>query len=123
MRGFRQLAVFELAHKLALTAYRLSADFPQDERFGLTSQLRRAAASVPTNVAEGAGRSSPVDFARFLDIAIGSACEVEYLTLLAHDLGYLDDNQLSEITRTVIPVRRMLFRLATRLRTSARANT
>jgi four helix bundle protein len=77
MKDFRTLAVWEKAHHFTLAIYRLSKTFPKEELFGLTSQIRRAAASIPTNIAEGCGRSTDPDFARFLQIAFGSACEVE----------------------------------------------
>lgn len=90
MQDFRNLAIWQQAHQLALAVYRETSTFPPSERFGLTSQMRRAATSIPTNMAEGCGRGSDADFARFLQIALGSASELEYLLLLASDLGYLE---------------------------------
>ena len=78
MRDFRELKVWEKAHRLTLQVYRITKDFPSDEQFGLTVQLRRAAASVPTNIAEGCGRDSERELARFMSIAAGSVSEVEY---------------------------------------------
>ena len=111
MKDFRQLKVWEKAHGVALAIYRATADFPREELYGLTSQLRRAAASVPTNVAEGCGRGSDADFARFLQIAMGSACEVEYLCLLTHDLAYLADEAYLGLHAQVTEVKRMLATL------------
>ena len=91
MQSFRDLKVWEKAHKLTLDVYRVTKAFPADERFGLTSQLRRACASIPANIAEGCGRSGGKELRRFLDIAMGSASEVEYHLLLARDLNYLSD--------------------------------
>jgi four helix bundle protein len=89
VQHFTQLKVWQRSHALVLNLYRLTTRFPSDERFGLTSQLRRAAASVPTNIAEGAKRAGRQDYARFLNIAQGSLAETEYLTMLSRDLGNL----------------------------------
>ncbi|WP_243303968.1 four helix bundle protein [Geothrix oryzisoli] len=89
MQDFRNLAVWRHAHELTLAVYRETAGFPDLERFGLANQMRRSAASIPTNIAEGCGRGSDADFARFLHMALGSASELEYQILLASDLGYL----------------------------------
>lgn len=88
MRDFRQLKVWAKAHSLTLAVYRATAAFPREEQYGLTSQLRRAAASIPTNLAEGCGRYGDAELARFVGIAAGSASEVEYLLMLARDLKY-----------------------------------
>lgn len=87
-----QLKVFAMADALALDVYRATIGFPAEERFGLQSQLRRAAVSVPTNVVEGAARRSGRDYIKFLDIALGSASEARYLTSVATRLGYLDES-------------------------------
>ena len=84
MRDHRRLKAFELADDLVLAIYKLTSSFPKDESFGLTSQLRRAAVSIATNIVEGCARSSEKDLLRFLDIAYGSAREVEYQLSLAH---------------------------------------
>ena len=85
-RDFRKVEAWERAHALTLRVYRATSGFPGNERFGLVSQMRRACASIPTNVAEGCGRSTKSELARFIDIATGSASEVEYQLLLAKDL-------------------------------------
>lgn len=92
MRDFHKLIIWQRSHQLALKVYSISKFFPKDELFGLTSQIRRAVSSIPTNIAEGCGRASNKDFAHFLQIAIGSAAEVEYELLLAHDLNYINEN-------------------------------
>ncbi len=89
MRDYKKIKAWELAHQLALNVYRSTAHFPVSEQFGITSQLRRAASSVPANIAEGSGRTTDKDFLRFLDIALGSLKETEYFLLLSNELNYL----------------------------------
>ncbi len=108
MRDFRELKVWEKAHRLTLQVYRITKNFPSDERFGLMVQLRRAAASVPTNIAEGCGRNGERELARFMSIAAGSASEVEYQLLLAYDLDYMQDETYRELNQQVNEVKRML---------------
>ena len=115
MRDFRDLSVWAKSHRLVLDVYRATASFPPDERFGLTSQLRRAAASIPTNIAEGCGREGDREFARFLTIAAGSASETEYLILLATDLGYLSRDVHVRLHFLVNEVKKMLGTLHRRL--------
>jgi four helix bundle protein len=90
MRDFRQLTVWVKAHLLTLDIYRATGEFPREEQYGLTSQLRRAAAAIPANIAEGCGKDTEADLARYMQISMGSASELEYHLLLAHDLTYLD---------------------------------
>lgn len=108
MRDFKKLKVWSRSHDLTLRIYELTSEFPREEIYGLTSQIRRASASIPTNIAEGCGRDSSRDFARFLQIALGSVSETEYLTLLAHDLKYLDDDQYLELVDTIVSLKKML---------------
>ncbi len=105
---YRNLEVWKKAHSLALDIYRVSGELPTSERYGLQSQMRRSAASIPENIAEGSGRSTDRDFARFLSTAIGSACELEYQLLLGLDLGYLDEDIARPAREDVSEVRRML---------------
>ena len=119
MRNFRRLLVWERSHELTLKIYELTSKFPREEIYGLTSQIRRACASVPTNIAEGCGRETPADFARFLQIAVGSASETEYLILLARDLKYLNAIQYAELIDTVISVKKMLTALMKNTRTKS----
>ncbi len=116
MKDFRELKVWEKAHGMTLEIYRATTRFPKDELYGLTSQLRRASASIPTNIAEGCGRGSDADFARFAQIAMGSASEVEYLLLLAHDLGYIDEAIHQTLTLQATEIKRMLTGLLQKLR-------
>jgi four helix bundle protein len=116
MKNFRELKVWEKAHQLTLAAYQATTAFPQEELYGLTSQMRRSAASIPTNIAEGCGRGSDDDFRRFLQIAMGSASELEYQLLLAHDLGYFDTAERDRLSSAVVEVKRMLASLITKIR-------
>jgi four helix bundle protein len=116
MRDFHQLEVWKYAHELALDVYRAVGTFPAEELYGLTSQLRRASASIPINIAEGCGRDGDVDFARFLQIAAGSASEVEYELLLARDLGYLAPDVYTDLHAQTRRAKQMLFRFIEHLR-------
>ncbi len=87
MRDFRQLMVWEKSHQLTLEIYQATGAFPREELYGLTSQIRRAAASIPANIAEGCGKDTETELARYMQISMGSASELEYHLLLAHDLG------------------------------------
>ncbi len=89
MKNFKTLKVWQKSHELTLQIYKATAGFPKEEIYALTSQLRRAASSVAANIAEGCGRHGDADFARFLQIAMGSASELQYHLILAHDLGFL----------------------------------
>lgn len=115
MRDFKKLSVWQKSHALTLSVYRATAPFPRHAVYGLTSQLRRSTASIPANIAEGCGRSSEKDFARFLTLALGSASESEYHILLAFDLGYLKKNSYEKLTAAVQEVKRMLAGFLRRL--------
>jgi four helix bundle protein len=116
MKDFRQLIVWEKSHQLALAVYKATKEFPKEELYGLTSQMRRAAMSIPTNIAEGCGRNTDAEFARFLQIAMGSASETEYQLLLSHDLGFLNKEQYDRLNLDVTEVKRMLASLLKTLR-------
>jgi four helix bundle protein len=116
MQNFRDLKVWAKAHEVAVSIYTATEPFPAAERFGLTSQMRRAAASVPSNIAEGCGRSSQADLARFLHIALGSASELDYLLLLARDLRLMNERKHVELVGAVQEVKRMLARLIARVK-------
>ena len=116
MRDFHKLIIWQRSHQLALSVYSISKLFPKDELFGLTSQIRRAVSSIPTNIAEGCGRASNKDFAHFLQIAIGSAAEVEYELLLAHDLDYINDNDYQALTEETVAVRKMIIKYQSELK-------
>ncbi|MBM3130401.1 MAG: four helix bundle protein [Chloroflexi bacterium] len=108
MKDFRKLQVWEKAHRLTLDVYRATQSFPKVEVYGLTSQMRRAASSIPANIAEGCGRSGDAELARFSQIAMGSASELEYHLLLARDLEYLDQPNYERLANQVVEVKRML---------------
>jgi len=108
MRDFRELKVWEKAHALTLAIYKVTARFPREELFGLTSQIRRSSASIAANIAEGCGRGSEAELARFLQIAMGSASELEYHILLARDLGLLNAPEYEPLANDVTEVKRML---------------
>ena len=116
MRAFRELKVWEKAHELTLDVYRATVGFPRDELYGLTSQLRRASSSIPANIAEGCGREGAGDFGRFLQIAAGSASELEYHLLLAHDLKLLSTPDYIRLIGGVTQVKKMLTALMQRLK-------
>jgi len=116
MKDFRQLKVWEKAHQVALAIYKTTKEFPKEELYGLTSQIRRASMSIPTNISEGCGRNTDAEFARFLQIAIGSAGETEYQLLLSHDLGFLNKEQYDKLNIEVTEVKRMLASLLRTLR-------
>jgi len=120
MQDFRRLRVWGIAHQLALAAYEMTRVFPPDERYGLSAQIRRAAGSICANIAEGCGRGGPRDFGRFLNIARGSASELEYHIILASDLGLLSKEQFAELTADVTNIKRMLTGLIRKLVEPAR---
>ena len=111
MRNYEDLKVWERAHKLCLVIYKLINKFPNEEKFGLISQLRRASSSVPTNIAEGCGYETPKEFARFLKIASGSITEVSYLIKLSKDLDFLSEDDFKSTNEEAVIIRRMLYKL------------
>jgi four helix bundle protein len=116
MKDFKELHVWGKAHVLTKRIYQSTSTFPREELYGLTSQIRRSGASVPTNIAEGCGRNSDAELARFLDISMGSASELEYLLLLIRDLNLLNSSDYTELTNEVIEVKRMLASFIKKLR-------
>ena len=118
MQRFTDLKVWQRSHALTLELYRMTATFPDAERFGLTSQLRRAATSVPSNIAEGSKRTTRKDYARFLNIAEGSTAELEYLTILAKDLGLIAAGRSDHLCAEIQEVARMLFSLRKKVESS-----
>ena len=115
MRDFKQLKVWQKAHHLVLDIYRHARSFPAEERYALTAHLLRSATSIPSNIAEGCGRDTETELARFLSIAAGSASETEYQLLLAHDLGYLSEPDHRDLDAQVNGVKRMLNAFIQRL--------
>jgi four helix bundle protein len=116
LKDFRQLAVWQKSHTLTLTIYKMTTSFPKEELYGLTSQIRRASSSIPANIAEGCGRHGDVELARFFQIAMGSASELEYHLLLAHDLGFIEKSQYTQLDQDLVEVKRMLNSFIQKLR-------
>lgn len=116
MQNFRNLKVWQKAHELTLAVYKSTRAFPAEELYGLTSQMRRAAVSVGSNLAEGCGRQGDAEFGRFAQIALGSVCELDYQVLLSRDLEFLDANSHDRLAVLVDETRRMLIGLLQRLR-------
>jgi four helix bundle protein len=115
VKDFRELKVWQKAHQLTLTVYQLTAAFPREELYGLTSQLRRSCSSIPANLAEGCGRNGDAEFARFCSIAMGSASEVEYHLLLARDLKLIPPKDYEAMAQRVTELKRMLTALFQKL--------
>jgi four helix bundle protein len=116
MQSFRNLKVWEKAHALTLKVYKASMSFPREEMYGLTSQIRRASVSIGANIAEGTCRKGDAEFARFLQMAVGSASEVEYHLLLAKDLEILRGSDWEHLSADVVEIKRMLASLLQKLR-------
>src|ERR1700756_4349559 len=108
MRNYRDLQVWTKAHQLTLDLYRLSQSFPREEVYGLSSQLRRAAVSIGANLAEGCGRRTSAELARFVRIAMGSPSELDYHLLISRDLGFLNNNDFMHAAAQLTEVRKML---------------
>ena len=115
MKDFRDLHVWEKAHQLTLAVYRLTASFPRDELYGLTTQLRRSSSSIVANLAEGCGRNGDAELARFSSIAMGSASELEYHLLLARDLNLINATDYTALTQQTTEVKRMIAGLLQKL--------
>jgi four helix bundle protein len=120
MKDFKELRVWSKAHELTVLVYKLTRAFPRDEVYGLTSQVRRSAASIGANIAEGCGRRSDGEMARFLQIARGSASETEYHLLLAKDLGFLQEGDFRAAEESVVAVQRMLTALVQKVQPRGR---
>lgn len=117
MQDFHNLKFWERAHQLTLEIYNVTrTQFPMEEMYGQISQIRRAASSIPTNIAEGSGRKSKVEYANFLNIAAGSASEVEYEALLARDTGYISDEQYQHWVAEIKEIRSMIYAFMDRLK-------
>lgn len=117
MQNFKTLKVWEKGHALTLDVYRITPRFPKEELYGLTSQIRRASASIPANIAEGCGRAGRAELSRFLLVSMGSASELEYQLLLAHDLKFLNDAEYRKLEGQVVEVKRMLASFVLKLKT------
>jgi len=116
VRNYKDLRVWDEAHRLTLSVYKVTQTFPKEERFGLTSQLRRSSASIAANLAEGCGRRSDGEMARYVQIAMGSGAELSYHLLLARDLGLLNSEEYSDLNSAVERVMKMLSALSAKIR-------
>ena len=123
-RGFKDLVAWQKAMELVSVVYRLTSEWPREELYGLTSQVRRAAVSVPSNLAEGHGRTGPREYAHHVSVAYGSLCELETQVLIAEQLGYSDGDTTESLTTKILEVRRLIGGLlrSLRARTSAEAS-
>lgn len=120
LKNYKELNVWQKAYDLCLDIYRITKEFPDEERYGLVAQIRRSAVSVPSNIAEGYGRKSISDYVRFLYVAYGSSCELETQVLLSTDLGYIEGNRAGSVRSSIGEVERMLKALIKSLEAKAR---
>ena len=111
MRDFKKYDIWALSYSLTLMVYKLTSNFPKEENFGVISQLRRACASIPTNISEGCGRNSDKEFNQFLNIALGSACETEYLFILSKDLNYVEIEVFENLNQKINEIKSKIFNL------------
>lgn len=115
VRSFHDLLVWQKAHQLTLLIYQVTASFPDHEKFGLISQIRRASSSIASNIVEGHSRSSRKEFVHFLNIAKGSLEETRYQLLLSKDLGYLNQVKFSEMSKICEELSKMLFSMKVKI--------
>lgn len=115
MRNFMQLEFWRRGHQLTLKIYKATQNFPREEMFGLTSQMRRAAMSIPSNIAEGCGRETNAELKRFLMIAAGSVSELQYQILLCKDLSHIREELYNELNEEIIAIRKLIFKYSEKL--------
>jgi len=116
MRDFKRYEVWQKSHKLTLHIFEVTKSFPSEEKFRIISQMQRASYSVPSNFAEGCGRSSDQDFNRFIQMSLGSAHELEYFVILATDLGFIEETKSSLLLEEINMVKKQLFSLSQKLK-------
>lgn len=116
MQNYKELKVWENSHLFVLDIYRVTKNFPKDETYGITNQIRRASASIPANIAEGCGKNSQLDLANFLNIALGSSNEVDYFLLLCKDLSYVKEAEFVDLEDRINAIKAMLINLITKVR-------
>lgn len=109
MHRFKQLEIWKQSRQFCTQIYLVTNDFPNEERFGLTTQLRRSSVSIPSNIAEGSSRKSNKDFTRFLEIAIGSAYEIETQLLISNDLGFITEENLNPLLSKIELLTKMIY--------------
>ncbi|MBP9792697.1 MAG: four helix bundle protein [Flavobacterium sp.] len=115
MKDFRNFTVWKKSHQLTLDVYKVVNNFPKEEQFGLISQMKRSSSSIPTNIAEGCGRNTDKDFARFLIIAFGSANELEYQFILSEDLNFINKETSEKLLSQIEEIKKMLNGLISKL--------
>lgn len=111
MRDFKKYDVWQLSHSFTLRLYKITSIYPKEELYGLTSQIRRASSSIPTNISEGCGRNSDKEFNQFLNIALGSANETEYLLLLSKDLNYISTELHEPLEKEINMIKSKIYNL------------
>lgn len=111
MRDFKKYDIWQLSHSITLEIYKITSNFPKEEIYGLSSQIRRAVSSIPTNISEGCGRNSDKEFNQFLNIALGSANETEYLLILSKDLNYLSEDLFSDLESKINTIKSKIYKL------------
>ncbi|ESU28258.1 hypothetical protein FLJC2902T_16060 [Flavobacterium limnosediminis JC2902] len=116
MHQFKELGIWKKSRVFCSDIYSITTSFPNEEKFGLTNQLRRASVSIPSNIAEGSSRNSNKDFSRFLEIAIGSAYEVETQLIIASDLGFIDSEKLFLLSNQLNEIIKMISRFRSTLK-------
>jgi four helix bundle protein len=116
MQNYKDLKVWEEGHMLTLKIYKVTMNFPDNEKYGLTNQIRRSAFSVPSNIAEGCGKFKQADIANYFQIALGSANETDYLLLLSKDLNYLSEDNFRELEESINKIKAMLISLIKKVR-------
>ena len=119
MHNFKELKVWQKARKLVKEIYLILKSFPEDEKYGIVSQIKRASVSIPANIAEGTGRNTDKDFSRFLDIATGSSFELETLIILSLDLEFLKESDYVKITNDLEEIQKMIYSLKARLQSNS----
>ena len=115
MRDFKKYDIWQLSHSFTLEVYKITSDFQKEELYGLTSQIRRASLSIPTNISEGCGRNSDKEFNQFLNIALGSANETEYLLMLSNDLDYISNEKFESLEIQMNTIKSKIYKLKEKL--------
>jgi len=121
MRDFKKYEIWQLSHSFTLEVYKITSGFPKEEIYGLTSQIRRASSSIPTNISEGCGRNSDKEFNQFLNIALGSANETEYLLILSKDLQYIDNDIYINLENQINKIKSKVYKLKLALNNTSKA--
>jgi len=115
MRDFKKYDIWQLSHAFTLEIYKIRTYFPKEELYGLTSQIRRASSSIPTNISEGCGRNTDKEFNQFLNIALGSANETEYLLILSNDLNYISEEIFKNLEAQINTIKSKIYKLKEKL--------